>query len=81
MVHSMFERAPCLRIKHRKPNGQFFEIEIRASLIRWLLVLILVLTLLARGSDPIKVLRLLPVLDTNCSNLDSRPPSHSSHDH
>jgi hypothetical protein len=55
----MFNRSPSLRIKQRKPNGTFFEIEISASLFRWVLWSIVVITLLIRGADSDKVLRLI----------------------
>src|ERR1017187_9315731 len=34
----MFDRFPCLWIKRRKPNGYTCEVEIRPSLLGWLLV-------------------------------------------
>jgi hypothetical protein len=53
----MFDKFPCLRIKRRTPNGHTCEMEIRPSLLRWLLVTVLVIALLIRGLDPVLLLR------------------------
>jgi hypothetical protein len=48
----MFDKFPCFRIKRRSPNGQTSELEIRPSLLRWLLIFLVVLVFLIRGGDP-----------------------------
>jgi hypothetical protein len=45
----MFDKFPCFRIKRRGPDGQSVEIEIRTSLIRWLLIALVVVVLLLHG--------------------------------
>ncbi len=51
------DKFPCFRIKRRHPNGQACEIEIRPSLLRWLLIFVLVIVLLVRGGDPAQLFR------------------------
>jgi len=53
----MLDKFPCLRIKRRRRNGQTDEIEIRPSLIRWLLILLVVLVVIIRGDDPARLLK------------------------
>jgi len=53
----MFDKFPCLRIKRYRRNGQTDEIEIRPSLIRWLLILLVVLVVIIRGDDPARLLK------------------------
>jgi hypothetical protein len=65
----MFDQSPSFRIRQRKPDGHFIEIEIRASLLRWLLVTILILTLLARGVSVDALIKLIPTI----ANASSEP--------
>ena len=58
----MFDQSPSFRISRRKPDGHFIEIEVRASLLRWLLATILILTLLARGVGVEPLIRLIPAI-------------------
>lgn len=51
----MFDKFPCFRIKRRSPNGQTSELEIRPSLLRWLLIFLVVLAFLIRGGDPAQI--------------------------
>jgi hypothetical protein len=53
----MFDKFPCLRIKIRGADGKSGEIEIRPSLIRWLLIALIVVILLFQGADPGHLLR------------------------
>jgi hypothetical protein len=53
----MFDKFPCLRIKRRWADGQSAEVEIRPSLIRWVLIALVVLVLLLHGGDPGHLLR------------------------
>jgi hypothetical protein len=53
----MFDKFPCLRIKIRGADGKSAEIEIRPSLIRWLLIALVVVVLLFQGADPGHLLR------------------------
>lgn len=64
----MFDKFPCFRIKRRNPNGQTSEIEIRPSLLRWLLIFVLVLAFLIRGGDPTQLFRNLLHLPSIPSN-------------
>jgi len=54
----MFETSPSFRIK-RTRKGQTFEMEIRASLLRWLLIWIVVLACLMSGKRPGEILQIL----------------------
>jgi hypothetical protein len=54
----MFETSPSFRIK-RTRKGQTFEMEIRASLLRWLLIGIVVLACLTSGKRPSEILQIL----------------------
>jgi len=53
----MLDKFPSLRIKHRGSDGESAEIEIRPSLIRWLLIALVVIVLLLHGGDPARLLR------------------------
>ena len=55
----MFDRFPSLRIKRCKRKGQGFALEVRSSFLRWLLIAVVVITLIAKGLDPSEVLRIL----------------------
>lgn len=63
----MFDKFPCFRIKRRNANGQTSEIEIRPSLLRWLIIFVVVLAFLIRGGDPAQLFR----------NLLNQPSLHS----
>ena len=52
----MFDKFPCLRIKRRGPTRET-EIELRPSLIRWLLIGLVVILLLVHGENPGRLLR------------------------
>ena len=54
----MFDTSPSLRIR-RVRKGQTFEMEIRASLLRWLLIGIVVLACLTSGKRPGEILQML----------------------
>ena len=53
----MFDKFPCFRIKKRGASGQTCEMEIRTSLLRWLLLAVVVIVFLARGGDPAQLFR------------------------
>lgn len=53
----MLDKFPCLRIKTRRSDGGSIDIEIRPSLIRWLLIVLIVVVLLFQGADPGHLLR------------------------
>jgi len=78
----MFDQPPCLRIKRRMKNGRNSEIEIRPSLLRWVLIALVVIVLLLRGFDPTEVLRTLlpnnklqtmPALPTSVRQMGALP--------
>jgi hypothetical protein len=57
---SMFHKYPSFRVRRKVPNGQLFEMEIRPSLLRWLLVLLLILVWLVQGVPIEKLVHVLP---------------------
>jgi hypothetical protein len=63
----MLDRFPSLRIKRKGANGQLFELEIRPSLLRWVLVVVLVAISLVRGVAVEKMLQMLPLLEEDCT--------------
>jgi hypothetical protein len=59
----MFDKYPCFRFKRRKPNGDSYELEVRASLLRWIIVGLAVVALLLCGIDPMQIItQLVPKL-------------------
>ena len=54
----MFDAHPSFRFKHKR-KGREFELEIRASLIRWLLIAIVTLACLANAMGPSQLLGIL----------------------
>lgn len=70
----MFDAHPSFRFKHKR-EGHEFELEIRASLFRWLLIAIIILACLARQIGPSQVLGILSdsVPLTDSYGLSRRP--------
>lgn len=59
----MLNTQPCFRWKYVRANGESFELEIRASLLRWMVIGSLAAALVLRGGDPVALLtRLIPRL-------------------
>ena len=55
----VFDKFPSLRIKRCNRKGELFELEVRASFLRWLLIAAVVITLLAKGFGLIEALRVV----------------------
>lgn len=70
----MFDAHPSFRFKHKHADREF-ELEIRASLIRWLLIAIITLACLANAMGPSQVLGILfePAPLANSNGLSLSP--------
>jgi len=77
----MLDKGPSLRLTRSAGNGKKFELEIRASLLRWLLIATVVIMLLARGADPANILRILMKPDPICHSCGTadRPKADGNH--
>ena len=64
---TMVDKFPSLRIKAKRPNGQEFELEIGASLLRWVFVLVVTIVAVVRG---VPMHRIIPL--PFCSHVNLR---------